>query len=293
MMTVAAVVVTIGRPELSRAIASILGQTRPVDEIMVVADTRARLDLPNDARIRLIRVGPGAGANVGRQVGIQESFCDVIALIDDDDEWMPDKVEVQLALTAGIAGDWIAASRVEARGLPSGTVVWPRRLIGPNEPLVDYLFRKRRVRGGTGFMQSSCLMFTRALALDVPFDPTLRFHQDIGWLIDVAHQRPDLPTLQSAAALSTYTVSPSTGSVSHRIGPEESIRWAVARLGEEDPRILGDFILTHSIVLAQRAGSVQAARKVISTARTLARPGWPARIFAWIVLLRTTFRRLS
>ena len=270
---------------------SVLAQTRPVDEILVVADTMAAIDLPDDRRIRLLRVGPGAGANVGRQEGIRKSKCDVIALLDDDDEWMPEKIAAQLALAEGTTGDWIGASRVEARGLPSGTMIWPHRLIHPGEGLIDYLFRKHRVRGGTGFMQSSCLVFTRSLALAVTFDPTLRFHQDIGWLVDVAHARPDVPILQSPAALSVYTVNPATGSVSHQISAKDSIDWATRRLGRGAPRVLGDFILTHSIVLAQRAGSVAAVRDVRATAVRIGAPGLPARIFARIVLLRTLLGR--
>ena len=51
--TVSAVIPTLGRPSLSRAVQSVLGQTRPVDELIVVADSDVPVTLPPDDRISL------------------------------------------------------------------------------------------------------------------------------------------------------------------------------------------------------------------------------------------------
>ena len=53
--TVTAVIPTVGRPSLNRAIQSVLRQTRPVGEIIVVANTDEPLPLPADDRIRVLR----------------------------------------------------------------------------------------------------------------------------------------------------------------------------------------------------------------------------------------------
>lgn len=290
--TIAAVVVTIGRPELLRAVESITRQTHPVDEIIVVADTLSTLSIPEDGRIRVVRIGPGAGAGIGRQQGVNEATCDIIALLDDDDWWLPSKVERLMEDTQNLDGDWIASSRVEAHGLGREPLIWPARTIKPAEPVVEYLFLKHRLRGGTGFIQSSCLAFTRNLALQVPFDPELRFHQDVGWVVDVAHARPDVPLIQSEHVLSAYYVAPGTGSVSHEIRALESVAWALNRLEPDGPRVVGDFILTHSLILAERSRSVRLALKVVREALTHGRPGWPACGYAVIAVLRTAASKL-
>lgn len=291
-VTVAAVIVTIGRPELRAAVESVVDQTYPVSEILVVADTESELDLPTDPRVRVLRIGPGAGAGVGRQHGIEAASSTVVALLDDDDLWLPGKIERLMALVDGREGDWIAASRAEARGLPHGSEIWPERVIGPDEGLVEYLFKKRQVRGGFGFVQSSCIAFPRDLALAVPFDPSLRFHQDIGWLVDVAHARPGIRLLQAEEPLTVYTVVPSTGSVSQQIRAYESVEWARDRLQVDGSRILGDFILTQSLILAQRSGSLRSVRDVIRAGLRHGNPGWPARVYAGAVVARTATAKL-
>jgi len=71
-VSVSVVIPTIGRPELSEAVRSALDQDYPVHEIVVCLDAMLDVEpqLPDDRRIRVLRVGPGAGGNVARQEGI-------------------------------------------------------------------------------------------------------------------------------------------------------------------------------------------------------------------------------
>jgi glycosyltransferase involved in cell wall biosynthesis len=301
MNTVSVVIPTVGRPELGAAVRSALAQTHPVLEVLVMADTADELNgLPDDPRVEVIRVGPGAGGNKARQTGIEAARGEVVGLLDDDDEWLPTKIEVQLAqVAAARAGDerWLATCRVKVRGHNHGDLVWPDRLIEPSERLVDYLFVKRRVRGGTGFIQASCLLFPRALALETPFDASLRFHQDVSWLVDVAHAHPELRVVQSDIPLSIYLVTPGTGSVSQSIKADASVAWASDRLSADGPRVLGDFILTQSLLLARRATSVSGVLRMLGIGLVRGRPGLPALFYALISLAkvagaRATGRRL-
>lgn len=301
MNTVSVVIPTVGRPELGAAVRSALAQTHPVLEVLIMADTTDELNgLPDDPRVEVIRVGPGAGGNRGRQSGIEAARGDIVGLLDDDDEWLPTKVEVQLAQVSGegaVSGPWLATCRVQVRGHDRGDQVWPDRLIQPSERLVDYLFVKRKVRGGTGFIQASCLLFPRSLALETPFDPSLRFHQDVSWLVDVAHEHPDLRVVQSDLPLSIYLVTPGTGSVSQSIKADASVAWALDRLRADGPRVLGDFILTQSLLLARRATSVTGVLRMLRVGLVRGRPGLPALSYALVSLAkvavaRTTGRRL-
>jgi len=83
------------------AVESILQQTRPADEIVIVDDgsTDGSGDLVaerygHDPRIKLIRQtnrGPGAARNVG----IKATRSPLLAFIDADDKWLPERLERQ------------------------------------------------------------------------------------------------------------------------------------------------------------------------------------------------------
>jgi glycosyltransferase involved in cell wall biosynthesis len=90
---------------LPRAIASVMAQTLPADEVIVVDDgsTDNTADVvENIARthptVKLIRNPVGLGAPIARNTGAREAHGDFLALLDSDDVWRPDKLERQLAL---------------------------------------------------------------------------------------------------------------------------------------------------------------------------------------------------
>ncbi len=296
MSTVSVVIPTIGRPELRAAVESALAQQYPVHEVLVMADTVEAIALPDDPRVRLVRVGPGAGGNVARQTGIEEATGELIALLDDDDEWFPDKIREQLRLveeSGAASGPWLASHRVSVVGHERGALIWPERLIRPSESLVEYLFLKRRVRGGTGFIQASCLLFPRALALTTPFDRSLRFHQDVSWLVDVSHAHPNLVVVQAERPLGSYLVTPGTGSVSQSIRADASVSWALDRLSPDGRRVLGDFILTQSLLLARRAGTPRGVVRILGKGLRVGRPGLPAVTYALVSLAKVLLARLT
>ena len=89
---------------LPRAIRSIQNQTRPVDEIIVVSDGSTdnteevvKELAEKDSRIRLIAYHPGHNGNYARNKGLEAASGEFIAFLDDDDEWLPRKTELQMA----------------------------------------------------------------------------------------------------------------------------------------------------------------------------------------------------
>jgi len=86
---------------IADAIASIRAQTVPVDEIIVV-DDGSRDDTARRVRalgddIRLIEQ-PNQGPSAARNRGIEAAGGDWIAFLDADDQWLPDRLERQLAV---------------------------------------------------------------------------------------------------------------------------------------------------------------------------------------------------
>ena len=102
---VSAIVTTHNRFDLlQKAVDSIFSQNYKNIEIIVVDDNSdkdsiAYLDkLQVDDRIKHIHISQeeSKGGNYARNKGIIESKGELIALLDDDDEWLPDKIEKQV-----------------------------------------------------------------------------------------------------------------------------------------------------------------------------------------------------
>lgn len=98
------VVVTLYNKEryVQRALQSILAQTYPHFEIVVINDgstdgSAGEVAALHDARIRLI-TQPNAGEGAARNRGIQESRGTLITMLDADDEWQPEFLQAVVDL---------------------------------------------------------------------------------------------------------------------------------------------------------------------------------------------------
>ncbi len=88
---------------LNRAIRSVLAQTYGDFEIIVVADnstddTAAMIDGIKDPRVRFFQHESRKGASAARNTGMKNARGKYIAFLDDDDEWTPDKLAVQIPM---------------------------------------------------------------------------------------------------------------------------------------------------------------------------------------------------
>ena len=100
-MNISVIIPTYNRQhQLSRSLDSVLAQTRPADEIIVVDDGS------NDETKKLIRENypqvhylyqDNKGVSACRNYGIRSATGDWLAFLDSDDEWLPNKLEVQMA----------------------------------------------------------------------------------------------------------------------------------------------------------------------------------------------------
>jgi glycosyltransferase involved in cell wall biosynthesis len=143
--------------------------------------TGASLSCLRDTRVRIVALDEAVGGSEVRNIGVQHAKAEWIAFLDDDDEWLPTKLELQME-AAEKARDCcpIVSCKVLARS-PSGTEVWP--VNSPAKPYSEYLLVRKRIRYGEGLLQTSTLLAKRELLLRVPFRKGLRKHQDWDWLL--------------------------------------------------------------------------------------------------------------
>ena len=101
-MNISVIIPTFNRRQtLDRAIDSILSQTYQPYEIIVVDDgsTDGTADWlsANYSSLQIIQQS-NKGVSSARNAGINSARGDWIALLDSDDEWLPDKLEIQVKL---------------------------------------------------------------------------------------------------------------------------------------------------------------------------------------------------
>ena len=190
-MLVSVVIPTLHRPKLVvRAIDSVLRQTHQDLDLIVVVDgpdedTVAVVRSVNDPRLRII-VNPCSLTAAGaRNAGVDHAMGEWIAFLDDDDEWLSNKLERQLVFAAGHPSALISClSRVVT---PTATYVQPRLIYDNSTPIDEYLFDRRSLRGGSGFIQTSSYLLPRRLFDKVRFDAESA-HDDWGFLLRLSKQ---------------------------------------------------------------------------------------------------------
>jgi hypothetical protein len=272
---VSAIIPTVGRSTLRRAIASVLGQTHPPGEVIVVADTDGPIDVPSDDRISVLSNAFSTGPARARQRGIDAARSPVVALLDDDDEWLPTKLELQLRVARrATSARWIVSSRVEARGPGNNRRIWPRRLVQPGQPIADYLFKFTGLRAGGSLLQSSTLCFPTALGRELRWDAHAdSIHDEPTWLIDVQRAFPDVQVIQLPAVLSIYHLNGPSLSRQSRDLTASYIQWGLEHLSTESARVIGDYLCTNPVSAAVSARSVGGVRLAVRAALRHGRPG--------------------
>jgi len=189
MPLVSAVIPTRNRPQLIlRSVGSVLRQTYTNIEVVVVIDgsdpaTEESLATVKDARLRVIALEESVGGSEARNWGVRESSGKWIALLDDDDEWREDKIERQVGIAEAAENLYVLVFSKMTVKFPNSVSVWPRRLPYAGEPISDYLFTRKGLSFGDGFLQTSSFFASRTMFDEVPFTKGLKRFQDTDWLL--------------------------------------------------------------------------------------------------------------
>ena len=142
-------------------------------EVIVVVDrpdpeTISAVRAVNDPRLQLI-VNPQPSIAAGaRNAGADHARGEWIAFPDDNDEWLPSKLERQIAFSSGRPPALLSClSRVVT---PTATYAWPQVIFDNSGPIDEYLFDRRSLLGGWGFIQTSSYLLPRWLFDKVRFN---------------------------------------------------------------------------------------------------------------------------
>lgn len=179
-ISISVVVPTYNRPsQLVQAVESALAQTVEILEIIVVDDLSNQDPGSYLAhlgpKVRIERLARKGGANTARNRGIDLAKGTMIAFLDDDDIWLPDKLQAQLdAMRSGYEACLCTSMEVGATARPKK---------GWNEVLEEHL--KFRTPCGT-----SGLLATSDVLKEERFDPGIPRGQDWDLFVRLVQRRP-------------------------------------------------------------------------------------------------------
>lgn len=247
---------------LDQALASIAGQIRAPDAVVVVDDgsgdatgeicTAWRDVLP----IKLVTHAHNAGLAASRRTGIAHLDTDLVALLDADDVWLPDHLLAMLhtfetgpALITANALRWVPTRGLGRRGTAE------RYPVPPPNAQFEHLIRANFVFVGT--------VFQRTRYHDVGgFRDGFRGAED--WDLWLRMARAGVPIRACRQPTVLYRVHASSMSAGHVLIPSE-IRVLEALLGDvSDPQVRG---------IIRQAVATRRARVALSNAYDHAREG--------------------
>lgn len=204
-MKVTVAITTYNRPDmLRRAISSVVRQTHTDLEILVcddassydVASLVAEFD---DPRIKLVSAETNGGVVANRNRALQSATGEFFCFLDDDDIYLPEKVERSLSMAVSHPGDIIFSQITYVKGERT----WQAPAGGPlaGETYGDYVF----LRGG--LIHLSACLFPTALGQGVGFRAGLRRHEDFDFLARMTASGARLVFLPQALAVLDITMS--------------------------------------------------------------------------------------
>ncbi len=174
-------------------------------------------------------------------------------ILDDDDEWLPEKIEKQLGAVSKREErqSQIACSQVIARTADVDMLL-PEN--APSEPYSEYLLVRSRLTFGEGLMQTSTLMAKRQYPSRIPFTKGLRKHQDWDWVLRCAEDR-EMEVVFVAEPLAIWNVDDARTRVSQQSAWAISLDWIRSSRARVTARAYASFLATYVSPQAAVEGS--------------------------------------
>jgi glycosyltransferase involved in cell wall biosynthesis len=198
------------RELLVRAIKSVLDQTIPGVEIIVVDDgSQSDLGLSEAGlagRLRLARNPIAVGAQQSRLIGTRMARGKFVALLDSDDWWSKDKLERQLEVAAAHAGAFLSCRVTVSKGSLRKEAPW--RPLNKGERVEDFLYVRR------GMLQTSTVLAERNIMVSLLEESAAyNIHNDTMLFLEA--QRRGLDIIQISEPLAFFDDNPRPDRISY------------------------------------------------------------------------------
>ena len=296
-MLISVVIPTRNRPDLLlRAVNSVVQQSHQDLEVLVVIDgpcakTSEALATLTDRRVRPIALPASVGGSDARNTGVRNAAGDWIAFLDDDDEWLPAKLEKQVALATRAAEPYPIIATGMLGISPRGQFPWPRRFPVAGEPICEYLFNRRSLFRGEGQLQTSVLLTRKSLLEREPFTSGLRRHQDTEWYLRV-DRIPGVAFHFVREPLVRWYIEQPRESITNAQDWRKSLDWLRDNRTRMTRRAYAGFISTQLAAEASLEGAWAAVPELFTEMVQYGKPGaMEYSLFGAMWLVRSSFRR--
>jgi glycosyltransferase involved in cell wall biosynthesis len=255
---------------------SALAQTLKEIEVIVIIDgpdeaSRVVLAGIENSRLRVIELPVSGGASEARNVGVSNAQGKWIAFLDDDDEWLPKKLELQIEVADCSQYKFpIIACCLIAR-TPKGEFIWPKKLLTPSEQLSEYLLARNTLFQGEGLIQTSMIFTKKDLLQKVPFKSGLQRHQEWDWLLRVSRlEGVGIEFVPEPLAI--WYAEEERKSISGKNNWRYSLAWIQENRHLVTPRAYAAFVMTVVSMLAARERDWKAFWLLLQEAMQFGKP---------------------
>jgi glycosyltransferase involved in cell wall biosynthesis len=274
---VSIVIPTCNRAHLvERSIKSVLSQTFNLLEVIVVVDgpdkeTSQTLSAIKDDRLKVVELSVSRGGAGARHAGVGAAQADWVAFLDDDDEWLPHKLEKQMQVAQASCHRLPIVTCYVTGTTPKGQFIWPKRALKPLEPISEYLLARSTLFHGEGMIQTSTLLVKKELLHSVPFKADLQRHHEWDWLIR-ASTVSGVGIEFVPEPLVIWYAEEQRKSVSSKNNWQYSLHWIQGLRTLVTPRAYAAFLMTVVGAIASREGDLQAFWPLFREAVWVGRP---------------------
>jgi glycosyltransferase involved in cell wall biosynthesis len=239
--TVSVVIPSIGSPDLLVAIASVLAQSYNLLEIIVVDDSLdSSVDLRDFSADGLFKIstGGGKGPSASRNLGTSIAKGSWIAYLDEDDEWLPNKISDQISFAQKSGADLILTSAIfyaKKRSLR------PKILLTKNRSPIENLYDKPNLFKNHVYLPMSSVIVRKEIASQFSFDENLTERENLIFLEKIYQNGFSIIQMREFLTVINFDSSKSIS----RIDLSTEIRW-YETLSKENFALANNFALESS-----------------------------------------------
>lgn len=292
---ISVIIPTINRETLADAITSVIKQTVPPAEIIVVDDSLASAVKEYSTEVRILKNSEKLGQVGSIKRGIEQSRGNIIALLDDDDSWKKKKLYESLKMIDTGDKYWLcftlnSSSRVKLKKKYLKTKTKENINAHKNrDDILNYILVRQKIIKGLGQIQNSSLVFSKQLAIDFPMIES-SFHTDLLWIMRLMNDCPALKIYCVNKKLVKYNRNPEQ--VSKKISPGQSYEFICKYSNYLNDNQVKNYLANFTVrIMIERNCKISEIKQFLKLHQVLNKLNYKTKIWMSIFILKNLIRK--
>jgi glycosyltransferase involved in cell wall biosynthesis len=181
LTTIDVLIPSLGRNSLNTSLESVYGQTLKPARVIVVDDSKSQDIRAQDFSfpVSVLKTGGRKGPSVARNLGVCNSTADWVALLDDDDKWSADHLELLNSFALNATCDIAISSAIV------GGLIRPKAILDSSKHPLIQIYGDSSGRSTKFFLPTPGMLIKRKVFETVCFDESMKEREDLLFLADV------------------------------------------------------------------------------------------------------------